>query len=77
MLKLTYNRKRDEFQTVAVLGDYEGIRDLYWQLTKNYECRDGTCIGDIRVANLDGEDVTETVMTRPWQSDTRLSSFSA
>ncbi len=38
MLQLKYTKKRDRFQTVTVLGDPEGIRDLYWQLTKNYTC---------------------------------------
>lgn len=75
MLQLKYTKRRDKFQTVTVLGDPEGIRDLYWQLTKNYGCSDGTCIGDIRVLNLDGEDVTETVMHRPWHSATRLSNL--
>lgn len=75
MLQLKYSRQRDRFQTVTVLGDPEGIRDLYWQLTKNYECIDGTCIGDIRVFNLEGDDVTETVMHIPWRNASRLSNL--
>ena len=77
MLQLKYTKQRDKFQSVTVLGDPEGIRDLYWQLTKNYGCSDGTCIGDIRVMNLDGEDVTETVMLIPWHSATRMSNLDA
>ena len=75
MLQLKYTKRRDKFQTVTVLGDPEGIRDLYWQLTRNYGCSDGTCIGDIQVLNLTGEDVTETVLSQPWHSATRLSNL--
>ena len=66
MLKLTYNRKRDKFQTVTVLGDPVGIRDLYWQLTHNYKAQDGTKIGSIKISNLDGVDCTESIMTNPF-----------
>jgi hypothetical protein len=75
MLQLKYTKQIDKFQTVTVLGDPEGIRDLYWQLTKNYVCGDGTCIGDIRVLNLSGKDVTDTVTHTPWNSATRLSNL--
>lgn len=44
ILKLTYHRQNDPFQTVTVLGDAEGIRDLYWQLTHNYLPQDETAI---------------------------------
>lgn len=75
MLQLKYTKKRDKFQTATVLGDPEGIRDLYWQLTKNYTCSDGTCIGDISVINLDGDDVTRYVLTNPGGNATRLSNI--
>ncbi len=75
MLQLKYTKQRDRFQTVTVLGDPKGIRDLYWQLTKNYACSDGTGIGDIRVINLDGDDVTMYVMTNPHDNATRLSNL--
>lgn len=70
LIKLTYNRKSDRFQTVTVIGDPEGIRDLYWQLTHNYAPKDGTEIGDIKVTNLDGEDCTKTLLAQPhlWAS---------
>jgi len=74
-LQLKYTKKRDRFQTVTVLGDPEGIRDLYWQLTKNYTCSDGTCIGDISVINLDGDDVTRYVLTNPVGNATMLSNI--
>ena len=54
MLKLTYSYKSDKHQKVTVLGDPEGILDLLWQLTHNYEGRDGCAIGDIVISNLDG-----------------------
>lgn len=75
MLKLTYNRKRDEFATVTVLGDAYGIRDLYWQLTYNYRPVDGTAIGSIKVSSLDGLDCTNVIMSRPELADTKLSIF--
>jgi len=58
MLKLTYN---DKFRTNTVLGDSEGIRDLYWQLTHNYTPKDGTEIGNITVTTLDGYDCTNDI----------------
>ncbi len=73
LIKLTYNRKSDRFQTVTVIGDPEGIRDLYWQLTHNYAPQDGTAIGDIRVTNLDGDDCTKSLMTQPRSWASRLS----
>lgn len=65
MLRLKYTLKNDEFQWVSVLGDAEGIRNLYWQLTQNYAPRDGQAIGTIVVLDMDGHDVTEQVMTNP------------
>jgi len=73
MLKLTYTRKSDQFQTVTVLGDAEGIRDLYWQLTHNYKAQDGTEIGSIDVFDLDGVKCTAEVLTNPFGVETRLS----
>jgi len=75
VIEAEYTKQRDRFQTVTVLGDPEGIRDLYWQLTKNYTCSDGTGIGDVRVINLDGDDVTMYVMTNPSDNATRLSNL--
>ena len=75
MLKLTYTRKRDRFQTVTLMGDPIGIRDLYWQLTHNYKAQDGTEIGSITVSNLDGVDCTADFMTNPHANSTHLSSI--
>lgn len=73
MLKLTYTRKNDKYQSVTVLGDAMGIRDLYWQLTHNYFAQDGTAIGNIKVTNLDGHDCTDTVTVHPYVNATQLS----
>ena len=75
MLKLTYSRKSDKFQTVTVIGDAEGIRDLFWQLTHNYKPVDGTEIGSIKITNLDGDECTREVMPRPHEFATRMSSI--
>lgn len=73
MLKLTYTKKRDRFQEVTVLGDPEGIRDLYWQLTANHVCKDWTGIEIVIVTNLDGHDCTAEIMARPYAHETVLS----
>lgn len=75
MLKLTYTRKRDRFQTVTVIGDAAGIRDLYWQLTHNYKAQDGSEIGSVNVFNLDGVEVTSTIMSNPHGSATQLNTL--
>ncbi len=77
MLKLIYTRKSDKFQSVTLLGDAVGIRDLYWQLTHNYKAQDGTEIGSIAVFDLDGVDCTSSIMTNPHGVATRLSSIQA
>lgn len=77
MLKLTYTRKIDEFQTVTVLGDAQGIRDLYWQLTHNYKPQDGTEIGYVQVTDLDGRNCMDDIMTNPHAVVTKLSSIYA
>ena len=78
MLKLTYNKKDDPFQYVTVLGDPEGIRDLYWQLTHNYQPLDGTGIGEIKITNLDGVELnTKEFLQNPFGQMTSLSSFSS
>ena len=75
MLKLVYSRKNDVHQTVTVLGDALGIRDLYWQLTHNYKAQDGTEIGAISVFDLDGVDCTATFRVDPHAVSTRLSTL--
>jgi hypothetical protein len=75
VLKLTYTRKRDKFQTVTVLGDAAGIRDLYWQLTHNYKAQDGTEIGEIKVTNLEGLDCTRVFFQHPHGVDSQLSTL--
>ena len=73
MLKLTYTRASDKHAEVSVLGSPEGIRDLHWQLTHNYsEETDGTGIGNIKVSNLEGVDLTDEYVSQPYQYMTRL-----
>ncbi len=72
VLKLTYSRKADKYWTVTLLGDPAGISDLYWQLTRNYKAEDGTEIDNIKVTNLDGIDVTSTVLSHPHYDATWL-----
>ena len=72
MLKLTYCRKNDKYQTVTVIGSPDGVRDLYWQLTHNYSAQDGTEIGEIKVSNLDGWDITNEVMQYPYIKCTKM-----
>ena len=66
MLKLRYSLKRDPHQHATVFGDPEAIRDLYWQLTHNYDPKDGRAIGSVHVLNTDGVDVTSEVLTNPF-----------
>jgi hypothetical protein len=74
MLKLTYSRKKDRFQTVTVLGDAIGIRDLYWQLTHNYKAQDSTEIGSVVVTSLDGELIeAKDILSDAFAYDTSLS----
>lgn len=75
MLQLKYSKASDKSQTVTVIGDPAGIRNLYWQLTENHACIDGTGIGEVRVLNLSGDDVTATVMAQPWSSATQMSNL--
>lgn len=75
MLKLTYTRKSDRFQSVTLLGDAAGIRDLYWQLTHNYKAQDGTEIGSIEVYNLEGVNCTKDLLRDPHGAATRLSTL--
>lgn len=77
MLKLTYTRLSDRFQTVTVLGDANGIRDLYWQLTHNYVAKDGSAFGTIKVTNLDGVDCTDLLFTASYLMATALNTLNA
>lgn len=66
ILRLTWKRKRDQHQQGSVIGSPEAIRDLYWQLTHNYQPVDGTAIGTIEIRSLDGRKVDyKDLMTHP------------
>lgn len=74
MLKLTYRYKNDKSKYVTLIGDPEGVRDLYWQLTHNYKAADGTEIGEIKVHNLDGIEISKReLMCEPYSFSTDLS----
>lgn len=70
MLKLTYTKQSIEgTDDVTVLGDVEGIRDLYWVLTHSLK------MTRVKVTNLDGTDITDTVMHSPYLRCTNLSTI--
>lgn len=75
MLRLRYTRASDAHQYVDVFGDPDGIRDLYWQLTRNYKSCDGTAIGDVRVYNTLGIDVTEDILSNQHGANHHTSSL--
>jgi hypothetical protein len=65
LLQLKYTRKNDPNQFATVIGDPDAVRDLYWQLTHNYNAQDGTAIGIVSVFDMIGNDVTSSVMQNP------------
>jgi hypothetical protein len=75
LLKLTYTRASDMHQTVTVIGDPYGIRDLHWQLTHNYCAVDGAKIGQIKVTNLDGTPVHDSFWQNPHANATMLNTL--
>ena len=54
MLKLTYTRPNDEFQTVTVLGDARGIFDLWFRLTNANPQYPSHGVGKITIHDLHG-----------------------
>jgi hypothetical protein len=75
MLQLRYNLKRDRFQYATVFGDPAAISNLYWQLTHNYAAQDGQEIGEIKVLDMAGVDVTEEVLVNPFGAGQRLTTI--
>jgi hypothetical protein len=68
MLRLVWKHDRDNGLHGSVIGDPESIRDLYWQLTQNYSCEDGTKIGSVYVSTLTGQTLTsKEVMQTPYE----------
>jgi hypothetical protein len=78
LLKLEYCIKHAPHKRFIFISDAEAIRNLLWQLTKNYSAHyAGTAIGDIEVSNLDGKVLTpEDVLAKPFTWATNLSSGS-
>ena len=66
LLRLSWRRKNDKYLRADVVGDPEAIRDLYWQLTHNYKAVDGTEISEIKIHNINGEEVgIKDLMSQP------------
>lgn len=65
MLQLRYSLERSKHEYATVMGDPFSISNLYWQLTRNHDAQDGTAIGDVRVFNMKGQDVTDSVLNAP------------
>jgi hypothetical protein len=72
MLVLKYCRRSDRFITYAVCGDPTSIRDLYWQLTHNYQAVDGTAIDNLSVSTPDGIDCTDSIISAPYKYCRRI-----
>ena len=75
MLQLRYSLKRDPHQYATLFGDPAAIRNLYWQLTHNYQAQDGQAIGGVKVMTMAGHDVTSTVMTNPFGASAPLTTI--
>ncbi len=75
MLQLRYSLKRDPHQYATVFGDPEAISNLYWQLTHNYRPQDGQAIGGVAVLNMNGGDVTDSVLSNPFGSSAPLTTI--
>jgi hypothetical protein len=75
MLQLRYNLKRDQFQFATVFGDPAAISNLYWQLTHNYAAQDGQEIGEIKVLDMSGVDVTAEVLRNPFGASAPLTTI--
>ena len=74
LLKLQYRKKAYSNEWVSVIGDSQGIRDLYWQLTRNHRAQDGTGIENVEVSNLEGRMLTEDeILQKPHVYSTALS----
>jgi hypothetical protein len=54
---LEYNFKIDKFLFVKVMGDADGIYNLYWQLTRCYKACDSNEIDSIKVKDLEGNQI--------------------
>jgi len=60
IIKLTYSHPHDKFRTVTVLGDPNGIFDLYGRLTAAPFEYPSHGVGQIRLTNLDGHPIDPT-----------------
>jgi hypothetical protein len=60
MIKLTYSKPGDEFDTVTVLGSEAGIFDLWFRLTNANPEYPSHGVEKIRISNLDGYPIDPT-----------------
>lgn len=75
MLQLRYSLARDSFQFATLFGDPAAISNLYWQLTHNYNAQDGQAIGEIKVFDMAGVDVTSSVLSNPFGCSASLTTI--
>lgn len=54
MLKLTYSIPGDKYQTVTVLGNVQGIYDLWFRLSNSVAAIKAHGVGNIEITDLDG-----------------------
>jgi hypothetical protein len=57
MLKLTYSLPNDKFRTVTVLGDAEGLFDLWFRLMQARPEHDSHAAANLRITTLSGVEV--------------------
>jgi hypothetical protein len=60
VIKLTYSKPSDEFDTITVLGSEAGIFDLWFRLTNANPEYPSHGVDKIRITNLDGHAIDPT-----------------
>jgi hypothetical protein len=60
MIKLTYSKPGDEFDTITVLGSEAGIFDLWFRLTHANPEYKSHGVENIKITNLDGHPIDPT-----------------
>ena len=75
MLQIRYSLARDPHQFATLFGDPCAVSNLYWQLTHNYRAQDGQAIGEVKVMDMSGRDVTSSVMSNPFSCSQALTTI--
>jgi hypothetical protein len=57
MFKLTYSLPNDEYQTVTVLGDAQGLWDLWWRLSRANPENPNDVAANLKITSLSGADL--------------------